>query len=200
MLRFNSRGLFLVLGVVILLIVSVGCNHTNDNIPDDTKDTQSSEVQPVTPVTTEDDGVISFSAGPYINPGISWEYSLDINIKNGNIYINDILYKESSSVPPVIEYGEGFLSDAAITDKINQNQEMTNTLEKIKNSETCHLLETQQYSPVVGEKLCVYEIDDVFYFVQFYDNGKVMRIHYAPIAQIEGCTNGALIFPTHVIE
>ena len=198
MLRFNSRSLFLVLGVVILLIVSVGCNHTNDNIPDDTKDTQSSEVQPVTPVTT-DDGVISFSAEPYINPGISWEYSLDINIKNGNIYINDILYKESSSVPPVIVYNEGFLSDAAITDKINQNQEMSNTLEKIKNSKTCHLLETQQYSPV-GEKLCVYEIDDVFYFVRFYDNGNVMRIHYAPIAQIEGCTNGALIFPTRVIE
>ena len=69
----------------------------------------------------------------------------------------------------------------------------------IKNSETCYLLETKQDSPV-GEKICVYEIDDVFYFVRFYDNGKVMRIHYAPIAQIEGCTNGALIFPTRVIE
>jgi len=52
MVRFNLRSLFLVFGVVILLIVSVGCNHTNDNIPDDTKDTQSSEVPPVTPVTT----------------------------------------------------------------------------------------------------------------------------------------------------
>ena len=181
MLRFNSRSLFLVLGVVILLIVSVGCNHTNDNISDDTNDSQSSEVPPVTPVTTENDEVVSFRAEPYIQDVMSWEYSLDINIKNGNIYINNILYKESSSVPPVIVYNEGLLADAAITDKINQNQEMSNTLEKIKNSETCHLLETQQYSPVVGEKLCVYEIDDVLYFVQFYDNGKVMRIHYAPI-------------------
>ena len=184
MVRFNLRSLFLVLGVVILLIVSVGCNHTNDNIPDDTKDNQSSEVQPVTPVTTEDDGVISFSAEPYINHGISWEYSLDIKIEDGKIYMHNILYDGSTSPSPVIEYGEGFLADAAFTDKINQNQEMSNTLEKIKKSETCYLLETKQHSPV-GEKICVYEIDDVFYFVRFYDNGKVMRIHYVPIAQIE---------------
>ena len=92
MLKFNLRSLFLVLGVVILLIVFVGCSHTNDNIPDDTKDNQSSEVQPVTPVTTEDDGVISFSAEPYIQEGaLSWEYSLDIKIANGKIYIHDIL-------------------------------------------------------------------------------------------------------------
>ena len=35
MVRFILRSLFLVLSVVILLIVSVGCNHTNDNISDD---------------------------------------------------------------------------------------------------------------------------------------------------------------------
>ena len=180
MLRFNSRSLFLVLGVVILLIVSVGCNHTNDNISDDTKDSQSSEVQPVTPVTTENDEVVSFRAEPYINPGISWEYSLDINIKNGNIYINDTLYKESSSVPPVIVYNEGFLSDAAFTDKINQNQEMSNTLEKIKKSEPCFLIETNQTCKT-GKMISVYEIDGVLYFVRFYDNGEVARIHYAPI-------------------
>ena len=199
MLRFNSRSLFLVLGVVILLIVFVGCSHTNDNIPDDTKDNQSSEVQPVTPVTTEDDGVISFSAEPYIQEGaLSWEYSLDIKIANGKIYIHDILYDGSTSPSPVIEYNEGFLTHARHTDE-TKGTEIANTLTKIENSETCYLLETQQHSPV-GEKICVYEIDDVFYFVRFYDNGKVMRIHYAPIAQIEGCTNGALIFPTRVIE
>ena len=199
MLRFNSRSLFLVLGVVILLIVSVGCNHTNDNIPDDTKDSQSSEIQPVAPVTTEYDGVISFSAAPYTQlSALSWEYSLDIKIENGKIYIHDILYDGSTSVSPVIEYEEGALTLAHHTNEAT-GTDIANTLTKIKNSKTCFLLETKQHSPV-GEKICVYEIDDVFYFVRFYDNGKVMRIHYAPIAQIEGCTNGALIFPTRVIE
>ena len=193
MLRFNLRSLFLVLGVVILLIVSVGCNHTNDNISDDNKGVQSSEVQQnsgtelsrlftraAKKVTTENDGVVSFSAEPYINPGISWEYSLDINIKNGNIYIYDTLYKESSSVPPVIVYSEGFLADAAFTDKINQNQEMSNTLEKIKKCDSCFLIETDQDCKT-GKMISVYEIEGVLYFVRFYDNGDVMRIHYAPI-------------------
>ena len=161
MLRFNLRSLFLVLGVVILLIVSVGCNHTNDNIHDDTKDNQSSEIQPVAPVTTEDDGVISFSAEPYIQEGaLSWEYSLDIKIANGKIYIHDILYDGSTSPSPVIEYNEGFLTHARHTDE-TKGTEIANTLTKIENSETCYLLETQQHSPV-GEKICVYEIDDVF--------------------------------------
>lgn len=199
MVRFNLRSLFLVLGVVILLIVFVGCNHTNDNIPDDTKDNQSSEVPPVTPVTTENDEVVSFRAEPYTRVAVlSWEYSLDIKIEDGKIYINDILYDGSTSPSPVIEYEEGALTLASHGNE-TKDTEIANTLTKIKNSETCFLLETKQSSPV-SEKICVYEIDDVFYFVRFYDNGKVMRIHYAPIAQIEGCTNGALIFPTRVIE
>lgn len=193
MSKFNLRGLFLVLSVVILLIVSVGCSHTEDNIPNDTKDIQSSEVQQnsgtelvrlfiraAKKVTTENDGVVGFSAEPYINPGISWEYSLDINIKNGNIYIYDTLYKESSSVPPAIVYSEGFLADAAFTDKINQNQEMSNTLEKIKKCDSCFLIETD-HDCKTGKMISVYEIEGVLYFVRFYDNGDVMRIHYAPI-------------------
>ena len=193
MLRFNSRSLFLVLGVVILLIVSVGCNHTNDNISDDNKGVQSSEVQQnsgtelsrlftraAKKVTTENDGVVSFSAKPYVQaPELSWVYSFDIKIEGGKIYINGILYEESSSTPPAVLFSEGFLAHVDYTDKVN-NTEIASTLTKIKNCESCYRLETKQDSPA-GQKISVYEIDNCLYFIRFFDNGEVMRIHYAPI-------------------
>ena len=164
MLRFNSRSLFLVLSVVILLIVSVGCSHTNDNISNDTKDIQSSEVQQnsgtelsrlftraAKKVTTENDGVVSFRAEPYIQDVLSWEYSLDIRIENNKIYINNVLYEVSASVPPVVEYSEGFLTHASHIDETN-GTEIASTLTKIKNCESCCLLETQQDSPA-GQKI-----------------------------------------------
>lgn len=193
MLKLNLRSLFLVLGVVILLIVSVGCGRAADNALYDEDDLlhnaeqQNSNIEISelcmrlsTNMATENDGVATLRAEPYINPGISWEYSLDINIKDGNIYINDTLYEESSSVPPVIVYSEGFLASAAFVDEINNNQEMSNTLKKINNSDSCYLIETNQDCNT-GKLISIYEIEGVYYFVRFYDNGKVMRIHYAPI-------------------
>ena len=193
MSKFNLRGLFLVLSVVILLIVSVGCNHTNDNISDDNKGVQSSEVQQnsgtelsrlftraAKKVTTENDGVVSFSAKPYVQaPELSWVYSFDIKIEDGKIYINGILYEESSSTPPAVLFSKGFLAHVDYTDKVN-NTEIASTLTKIKNCESCYRLETKQDSPA-GQKISVYEIDNCLYFIRFFDNGEVMRIHYAPI-------------------
>ena len=136
--------------------------------------------QPSEPPTGPTGGIISCRAEPYINPGISWEYSLDIKIKDDKIYINDTLYEESSSVPPAIVYSEGFLATAKYIDEDNNNQEMANMLEKIKNCNSCYLIETDQDCKT-GQMISVYEIDGAYYFVRFYDTGEVMRIHCATI-------------------
>ena len=194
MLKLNLRSLFLVLGVVILLIVSVGCGRAADNALYDEDDLLHNAEQQNSNIevselcmrlsknmTTENDGNVTLRAEPYIqSPALSWEYSLDIEIKGGKIYINGVLYEESSSIPPVVLYSEGFLAHASYTDEINDT-EITNILTKIKNGESCYLLETSQDSKA-GQIISVYEIDDFLYFVRFFDNGKVMRIHYAPIA------------------
>lgn len=194
MLKTNLRSLFLVLGVVILLVVSVGCSSSDGSSIDNMENSQGSVEQQElgtkigelcariqTNMTTANDGNIIFSAEPYIQaPALSWEYSLNVKIEDGKIYINSVLYEESSSTPPAVIYSDGFLSHADYTDKIN-NTEITSTLTKIKDCESCYLLETGQDSKA-GQKISVYEIDNFLYFIRFFDDGEVMRIHYAPIA------------------
>ena len=189
MLRLNLRGLFLVLGVVILLIISVGCGRAADNALHDNDDLLHNEGQQNSNIeisespnmTTENNESVTFCAEPYIqSPGLSWVYALDIEIKDGKIYINGVLYEESFSASPVVLYGDDFLAHAGYTDEKNDT-EIANTLTKIKDCESCYLLETGQESKA-GQKISVYEIDNFLYFVRFFDNGEVMRIHYAPIA------------------
>ncbi len=194
MLKLNLRSLFLVLGVVILLIVSASCNNSDNNSLNSAESVQGSEEQQELGVengelwtkiqaqlTTADNKSATFRAEPYIqSPELSWEYSLNIEIENDKIYINDVLYKESSSVPPAILYSAGFLSHADYTDGIN-GTEIASTLTEIKNCKSCYPLEAEQGSKA-GQTISVYEIDDVLYFVSFFDNGEVMRIHRSPIA------------------
>ncbi len=193
MLKLNFHSLFLVFGVIILLTVCAGCGRAGDKTPDSKENTQSNEEQQTPDIVdsgssvaspasmmTENDKIVSLRAEPYITSVISWDYSLDIKIEDGKIYINDTLYKKSSSVPPVILYSDALLHYANHADKINNNQKMVNTLTKIKNSTPCYLLETDQVCKT-GQKLSVYEIDGTYYFVRFFDNGEVMRIHYATV-------------------
>lgn len=194
MLKLNLRSLFLVLGVVVLLIVSAGCNNSDNNGLNSTESVQGSEKQQKLGVenselwtkiqaqlTTADNKSVTFRAESYIqSPELSWEYSLDIEIKGDKICINDVLYKESSSVPPAVLYSDGFLSHANYIDGIN-GTEVASTLTKIKNCKSCYLLEAKSGSKA-GQTISVYKIDDVLYFVSFFDNGEVMRIHRSPIA------------------
>lgn len=194
MLKLNLRSLFLVLGVVILLMVFAGCNSSDDNSLNNAESIQDSEEQQKLGVengglwtkfqaqtTTANNKSVTFRAEPFIqSPELSWEYSLNVKIEDDKIYINDVPYEESSSVPPAILYSAGFLSHANYTDGIN-GTEITSTLTKIKDCESCYLLVAEQDSKA-GQIISVYEIDNVLYFVRFFDNGEVMRIHYSPIA------------------
>lgn len=194
MQKLNLRSLFLVLGVVILLIAPTGCNNSDSNGINCTESVQGSEEQQKLGVendglwtkiqaqmTTANNKPVTFCAEPYIqSPELSWEYSLNIEIKNDKIYINDVLYEESSAASSAVSYSAGFLSHANYTDGIN-GTEITSTLTKIKNCESCYLLVAEQDSKA-GQIISVYEIDNVLYFVRFFDNGEVMRIHYSPIA------------------
>ncbi len=194
MLKFkNFRSLFLVLGVIILLIISVGCAEANTldderNIQMIDEEQQKSGMETgdlyamlFTTMATEDNEIASFCAETYIQDSpLSWVYSLDIKVENGKIYINDILYEESPSVPPTILYNDGFLGHADYVDEMNGNKEVSDMLSKIKNCDTCYLLETKQDSKF-GQKMSVYKIDGAYYFIRFYDSGEVMRIHRAII-------------------
>ena len=194
MQKLNLHRLYLVLSVIILLIVFVGCGSADDNIFNYNENIKSSDEQQKLGteisklymdisinMTPSKNGIISFQAEPYIqDPALSWEYSLDIKLEDDKIYINDILYEESSLVPPVVLYSDGFLAHA---NYIDETTDLTtaNTLTQIKNCESCYLLETKQDSKA-GQQIFVYKINNALYFIRFFDNGQVMRIHSAPIA------------------
>ena len=67
MLRLNFRSLFLVLGVVILLIISVGCGRAVDNALHDKDDPLQNEelqksnikISESANMTTENDGIVT---------------------------------------------------------------------------------------------------------------------------------------------
>ncbi len=184
MLKFNFRSLFIILGAIILLFVSLGCNHIDGSTLNSKEDTHNKEEQQSPNMTSQNDNTVSFRAEPYIQmPALSWEYSLDVKVVDGKIYINDVLYEQvPSSVPPIVLLSDGLLNHAAFLDDTNGNQKISNTLKRIKDCESCYVLETDEDSKA-GKRISVYELDNAYYFVRFFENGEIMRIHYAIIEQ-----------------
>lgn len=196
-MKKNFRRLFVILCVAALLFSSVGCDRADGDLSDtDGKSEAQTEdtVIPQDPGTeTEKPGeetdpgntdadTVSFCAYPYIQHSVlSWTYSLDVQIEDVKVYINGILYEQAPSpVPPVVLYPDAILFEAERLDKANEDLKITDTLKKIKESEPFCVLETDQYSKF-GETLSVYKFDNVYFFVSFFDNGQVMRIHRAVI-------------------
>mgnify|MGYP003310371113 CR=1 FL=1 len=175
-----NKIIFAILSCTLILILLPGCAMLEQLFG-------NPSAPPTEP--TGDLETASCRADPYIQePALSWEYSLEITTKDSSIYINDVLYKETpSAVPPVISYSEGFLSAAALLDAANGNQDISDILSRIQNGEPCCVLETDEDSNF-GKYISVYEIDNAYYFVRFFENGVVMRIHCTFIDE-EVCNN-----------
>ena len=126
-----------------------------------------------------DSGTIEFTADPFIQHGaLSWMYSIDVKVIDGNIYLNDILYDKVEIInQPYITYSEGLLSDAYMAD----DEKISEALGKIQNSESCYILETEK-NDATSKKMLVYNIDGIYYFLSFFED-EVMRIHYSNIKQ-----------------
>ncbi len=124
----NFCRLFLILGAILLLIVAAGCGEMHQNSVEAQEN--GAEVGKLSmklseDMTNENTKNASFVAETYIqSPPLSWVYSLDIQIIDGKVYINDVLYEEASVVPPAIIYSNGFLRGAAFEDERNGNTEI----------------------------------------------------------------------------
>lgn len=124
------------------------------------------------PFGTED---VSFTVALFAQGiSMSWGYSLEIKTVGDKIFLNDILYDcVGIAANPEIIYREELLLYAGMGD--NDTQKLA-ILEQIKNSETCFILENQGGGKY-GSTIAVYYIEDAYYFVNFYENGDVLRIH-----------------------
>ena len=117
--------------------------------------------------------VMEFCADPFLqDAALSWMYSIDVKIDmdNSKIYMNDVLYNQ-------ISYVENFKPDYGnLVPGPYVNEKITEVLDKINSQKGCYLLETR-FESKCGKKLVMYVIEDTYYFIRFFDNGKVMRIH-----------------------
>ena len=181
----------LMLGVILLLSAIVGCDPVEPSGDPSltagesnaatvgTQATTASRSLPRGEITTEATA-FCFCAEIYIQSSAmsSW-FSLNFRIEEDKIYIQDNLYEK---IPvgerPAILYHENLLYDAVVYDRENGNQEISDTMQRIKDSEPhCVLKCNDSPSPVV-----VYKFNDLYFFVTFYEfNGNlyVHRIHYA---------------------
>lgn len=126
-----------------------------------------------------DSGIIQFTADPFVqHAALSWMYSIDVKIDNGNIYLNDTLYDGVEIISnPAITYDMEILWSA---DTAGDGEKISEVLGKIKSSEDCYMLESKNGDDV-SQKYTVYKIDGVYYFLSLFENGEVMRIHFSNI-------------------
>ena len=95
--------------------------------------------------------------------------NVKIDIDNGGIYLNDVLYDQISYIEGVeLDWGTPISG-------INKVEMMREAISKINGQKGCYILETTGESKY--GKIAMYVIGDTYYFVRFYDNGQVMRVH-----------------------
>ncbi len=117
------------------------------------------------------DKVTRFTAAPFIQGAVSWVYALDISVNNGQIYLGKVLYdKVTYTKELAIRYTEDFALPGQVDASIMA------ALDAIQQHKGCYLLETDAVTRY-GQRVAVYNIDDVYYFVSFDQNGAVLRIH-----------------------
>jgi hypothetical protein len=124
------------------------------------------------------DGKTQLTAELFIQSvAISSMYSLDIEVVGDMIRVNNTLYKKAGRVTdPEITYEQSLFWWAEHQDPSGH---ITEVLEKIQDSESCYVLEAENYAST-GMRVVIYEIDGMYYFATSLD-GIVLKIHAAPI-------------------
>jgi hypothetical protein len=120
------------------------------------------------------EGKTEFKADHFLQGvNLSWSYSINVSVDNGNIYLDGVLYKESYKQSHGVLVDEALIADAKTKDR----EEILN---KIRDADFCYELTTDEETKL-GQRIAVYKIDRTYYFVNFYENGNVLRIHSAKI-------------------
>lgn len=148
----------------------------NDQKPFDIDRNNASALVFFSDIAQNDDRTVSFTAETYAqDAALSWLYSLEIEIRHEEVYINDIRYEQVIPATPII------LSCAAERFLVfDGTSEITDTLKAIVNSDCSCVLQASESSGF-GKQILVYKIIGTYYFVRTYDNGTIMRVHHASI-------------------
>ena len=172
-MKSSRKPSVLILLLLCILFSNVGCNQLHGYILSDEQLLISQWEKDM----RDDNGDIEFTAVTFAQDvTLSWMYSLDVKVYDGDIYLNDILYDSVEHITdPKIVYSQGFVWDMEMN---NGNNATTDALKKIKNSDSCYMLKTENISKY-GQQIVVYNIDGTYFFLSFFENSEVARIHFA---------------------
>ncbi len=107
---------------------------------------------------------------------LSSYYSLDIKIRDGEIFINNSLYNEVGYIRNFdVTYSQSLVQ--ALPDNETEANEFLYILNKINHQNGCYLLYKKDDGKV--DNIVVYNIDGVYYFLSFFENGEVGKIYKA---------------------
>ena len=153
-------SIFLVLGVIISLF---GCTP-NQNEPGETTMTFADILEKS---KTEN---LELDCG-YPKIGFyEWGYTLNVRIENGTVFLNNVpytaTYDENFQIYATSDFGVG-----GRVDEVTQND-----FEVIRGVKGCYILETDSEENY-GERIAVYIVDDLCYFVRLLDDNGVMLVH-----------------------
>ena len=208
-MHYKKPGFWIVLIAVIAVIVTAVCFLTDpvsDREDDDPteQETTGQETTGMGEETTGEPGAgdnvvggsktvfqllleeshnekITFRADTFLQDvSLSWWYSFDVAVENGNIYLEDRLCDRVSYVEDYqVEYLPSMISELEYQDD-EQSSEVLSVLEEIQNQKGCYMLEINGWT-TLGEKLAVYSIDNVLYFLRIDSIKYITRIHSAVI-------------------
>ena len=154
-------------------VVFCGCIYHNENY--------SSDKQKLIEQMKQDckDDSIDLIATPFGQEAVlSAVFSLSVKIVDEGIYVGDDLYDKIECISnPDIIFNNVISAHKDIT-----NEECSKVIEKIKNAESCYVLETESLN-AKSKIIAVYKIDEAYYFLSFIPNTEyqVGRIHYMKI-------------------
>ncbi len=157
MRKSTIKKLFLTLGIIIFLLSSAGCNNS-----------ETGKTPPIEPPK-------ALFAETYMQPiAMSAVYSLEITVDGDTIYVNDMAYQ-------YVSYEEDLeLTYEHIAPIKKDEAEANATLEKLKAQKGCHVIENKDRN---SNRIAIYQIEGIYYFVSYTDNGNAVRIHKESITE-----------------
>ncbi len=185
---------FTAISLLFLLVFSMFSCNQQPNAPEKSSEAEAetnteTEVQSATRTEFETEPPtqaptllreIKITAETYLQyPSYSSEILLDVMIGEDGIYINNIPYIFIAYAEKLeLIFDRIFIAYAERCDSSSGENQKLKLIEQLKCCNGCYVFEPKA-ARNKGNKLALYIIDGIYYFVSFKSNGNVTRIHFA---------------------
>ena len=182
-MNLNNNKIKIIAGVVLLLVLIssalsfVGCGYKENDVNHNPEDLVNGMLAKMKAAGCEE---MKATAEFFFQAGyISSVYDYQVEIIDGKLYLHGYIFDDITFVNNhQVAYKDTILEEALKHDK-----EKYDILLKIQNHKGCYILKPQEDN-AIAFKIAVYEIDNSYYFLEYYyDDVEVTKIHKVTINQ-----------------